>query len=209
MQLTDVKWADPKFSSKITPGADDKSEPDEDEMMLFADEGGGIFPTRPQNPTKSRNKPGQAETAKRGAAANFQCAPTTGNRPRARIRCGCPSHLAQDCPHPLRPILDPKFSTNFAKKHANIHPPNDSAESPIEMPTPSNNSGNSEEQKRIHRNRGGWGKNENELCEIREEFYRSPSSNQTCIVNVEWDVNPESTPNMNGRKGATESPPIL
>ena len=80
------------------------------DIIQFDDGAGGIFPTKPTKAAKSRNKPGQGETAKRGAVTNFQGTPKGVRKPMVCIRCGDPSHFVKDCPHHYRPALNIKFS---------------------------------------------------------------------------------------------------
>ena len=89
---------------------------DSEDMIQVTDESGRIYWMEAKKPTKSRNKPGQAETAKRGSVANSQGFPNGAQRPRVCIRCGDPSRYVKDCPQPFRPALGPEFPSNFAKK---------------------------------------------------------------------------------------------
>ena len=108
-----------------------------------------------EKPTKSRNKPGQAETAKRGAVTNFQAIPNGVDRPRVCIRCGDPSQFARDCPHPYRAVLGPQFSTTFAKKTPAVtHLAEESAESQISPPNEINPHGRRRNEKRVSGNPG-------------------------------------------------------
>ena len=102
--------------------------------MQFADESGKLFLLRPKKALKSRNKPGSAETSKRGSVTNFQGAPN-GSRPAlVCIRCGGPVHFVKDCPHPYRPVLDPRFATNITKQQKSVHFSNESADRETQNP---------------------------------------------------------------------------
>ena len=61
----------------------------------MANGGGGLL-TKVEKPAKSRNNPGQAESARLGAVANFQGVPNGMQRPRVCIRCGDPSRYVKD-----------------------------------------------------------------------------------------------------------------
>ena len=47
------------------------------------------------------------------------------------IRCGDPGHFVTDCPHPYRPVLDPRFPTNTNKATKQINLTEDSNEPSI------------------------------------------------------------------------------
>ena len=125
------------------------------------------------------------------------------------IRCGGPSHLVKDCPQPRLPILDPMFSTTFAKKPANIHVGDDSGESKSATPTPPSTTEAPSAQNDAIGTEGKQEKGENELYKFRGDFYRSQSVNPTCMVRNEWDLGRDSIPKMTGQNVTTESPLIL
>ena len=124
-----------EVSNAITCEGDDGNESEtEGAEMQFADESGEIFLLRPKKATKSRNKPGNAETSKQGSVTNFQGTPN-GPRPAlVCIRCGGPGHFVKDCPHPYRPVPDPRFATNITKQQKAAHFTNGSTVSDIQNP---------------------------------------------------------------------------
>ena len=101
----------------IAQGGNDEVESDaEGTEMQFTDESGKIFMLRPKKATKSRNKPGNAETSKQGSVTNSQGTPNGSRPPLVCIRCGDPGHFVKDCPRPYRPVLGPRFSSNVVKQ---------------------------------------------------------------------------------------------
>ena len=76
---------------------DEKSETDGGEAIQVANEEGGTFLMEVEKPAKSRNKPGQDESAKRGAVANPQGVPNGPARP--------PSMYSMRWPGPFRSRL--------------------------------------------------------------------------------------------------------
>ena len=118
------------FLGQNAENSDGNSESEEEETIKVTNGEEKVFLMGVKKATKSRNNPGQAETSKRGAIANFQWVPSGIQRPRVCIRCGDPSLFVKDCPRPYRAVMGPRFSTTFVKKTPDVtHMANDLPES--------------------------------------------------------------------------------
>ena len=74
------------YATKPTDQADENDANGDESAAQFADPTGNIFVTKRAKPGKSRIKPGNASSPKRGDLNNFRDIPNTTPRRRARIR---------------------------------------------------------------------------------------------------------------------------
>ena len=95
----------------------------EDEEWEYTDETGQIFLMRPKKKTKGKNAPGAAETARRGALANFRNYPNKHVSMKGKskgkgpcLRCGDPNHWHRDCPLHWKESLDPRHTQKGRSK---------------------------------------------------------------------------------------------
>ena len=85
----------------------------EDVSEIILD-GGSIMLMKPKKQTNPRNTPGIHESSRQCAVRNFSFIPNRkgkGGGKSVCLRCGDPSHHWEDCPHPFREKLDPRFSS--------------------------------------------------------------------------------------------------
>ena len=160
--------------------------------------------------SKSRNKPGDAESCKRGAVNNCQGTPNIPKSPLVCIRCGDPGHFVKDCPHPYRAVLGPRFSTTITKSamKQTVH----FADSPPECD--SNNTGdvcptgNGAEaaDKPIEE---GPDQNEQEMYKLWENFYKGNNNHTIHMVTEVVAYKADTTKEINGHGMGRESPLIL
>ena len=171
---------------------------------------------KPKNPTKSRNKPGNAETAKRGAVANSQGAPNGVKPFRVCIRRGDPGHLLKDSPPPYRAVPDPKFPSNFTKPPGRIvkspKPTVHFAENPpVGSDAPKVYESDSPDK--IDESGGGNPECEEdgveqEMYKLWPEYYKA-QLNTIRMVTTVGNYDAEVAKTINGREMARDSPVIL
>ena len=197
------------FTTGNTENGEEHSESEEESTVQLTNEEGKVFLMKVKKAVKSRNKPGQAESSKRGSVTNFQGVPNGIQKPRVCIRCGDPSHFVRDCPHPYRAVLDPRFATTFVKKNPAVtHLANDTSEvgeskteeteQPVEPEKVNENSVTPEEQRA-----------EDELYKLWGDFYQSQHACSTNMISVECNYHAKSGPNMTGQQLTDDSPLIL
>ena len=93
--------------------SNDTEEEEAESEWEITDESGQTFLMRPKKKIKSRNAPGAAEAARRGAMANFKGTPNYKSKGKGKsplagpcLRCGDPNHHYRDCPLPWKEVLD-------------------------------------------------------------------------------------------------------
>ena len=175
----------------------------------FAEET-GAFLLKPKKAAKSRNKPGNAESSKRGLVNNAQGAPNVPKSPSVRIRCGDPGHFVKDCPQPYRPVLGPEFSPNTMKSamkptgHFSESPDANEAKKSHEIDTVLTTTDSSD-----CATGGDCDKNEQEMYKLRDEYYRGGNGHAIHMVTEMVAYETESTNTINGHGLGRESPLIL
>ena len=165
---------------------------------------------KPKKMSKSRNMPGNAESSKRGAVNNFQGTPNIPKSPLVCIRCGDPGHFVKDCPHPYRPVLDPKFSPNATKTFTK--PTVHFADGSLEGESPAVNDSIIPES-----TEGIPGKpveeacdqNEQEMYKLWENFYKGNQNHNIHMMTEIVAYKTDATEEINGHGLGRESPLIL
>ena len=160
--------------------------------------------------SKSRNMPGNAESSKRGAVNNFQGTPNIPKSPLVCIRCGDPGHFVKDCPHPYRPVLDPKFSPNATKTFTK--PTVHFADGSLEGESPAVNDSIIPES-----TEGIPGKPVEEACDQNEQemyklwgnFYKGNQNHNIHMMTEIVAYKTDATKEINGHGLGRESPLIL
>ena len=99
------------FATDVDGG--NECDPSDIEEIEFGGDAGKRF-NETENAAKSRNKPGNVESPKRGAVNNPHGAPNVPKSPSVCIRCGDTWHFANDSPSTIASGIGPAV---FAKYH--------------------------------------------------------------------------------------------
>ena len=98
----------------LTSINEEENQPEEEseQEWEYTDEAGQVFLMKPKKKSKGKNAPGAAESARRGAVANFRQYPNAKGKGKSKgkgkgpcLRCGDPNHWHRDCPLPWREVL--------------------------------------------------------------------------------------------------------